>query len=88
MIEFLFWTSMRPDEMKVAAWEDIDMKMGLLQVRYNIDRRGQLKRPKAIVGNKAIELLPAARNVLRRQRKLNFMLQSRLETIHLRHNKR
>ncbi|HHQ4902480.1 TPA: tyrosine-type recombinase/integrase [Aeromonas veronii] len=88
MIEFLFWTGMRPGEMKAVAWEDIDMTMGLLKVRYNIDRLGQLKPPKTIAGNRTIELLPAAMKVLRRQRELTFMLPPRLETVHLRHNKR
>ncbi|MGL5089762.1 MAG: tyrosine-type recombinase/integrase [Aeromonas sobria] len=88
MIEFLFWTGMRPGEMKAVAWEDIDMTMGLLKVRYNINRLGQLKPPKTTAGNRTIELLPAAMDVLKRQRELTFMLQPRNEIMHLRHNKK
>ncbi|MFM5151270.1 tyrosine-type recombinase/integrase [Aeromonas hydrophila] len=87
MIEFLFWTGMRPGEMKALAWEDIDMTEGLIKVRYNINRLGHLKPPKTLAGYRTIELLPSAMAVLKRQRELTFMLPARAETLYMRHNK-
>ncbi|WP_421204628.1 hypothetical protein [Aeromonas enteropelogenes] len=88
MIAFLFWTGMRPGEMKALAWEDIDMVKGLLKVRYNINRLGQLKPPKTLAGYRTIGWLPQAMAVLRRQCELTFMLPPCLEVLHMRHNKK
>ncbi|MNF84115.1 Phage integrase family protein [compost metagenome] len=88
MIEFLFWTGIRPGEMKALAWEDIDMTEGMLKVHYNIYRLGQLKPPKTLAGYRTIELLPTAIAVLKRQREMTFMLPARLEVLHMRHNKK
>lgn len=87
MIAFLFWTGMRPGEMKALAWEDIDLEAGTARVRYNLNRAGQIKPPKTTAGVRTIELLPEAAAVLRRQRELTYMLPAQTEVIHLLHNK-
>ncbi|MFP2768093.1 tyrosine-type recombinase/integrase [Oceanisphaera sp. KMM 10153] len=87
MMSFLFWTGVRPGEMKALAWEDIDLTAGTARVRYNLNRAGQIKPPKTQAGQRIIELLPEALAVLKRQRELTYMLPAREEVIHLLHNK-
>ncbi len=87
MIEFLAWTGMRPGEMKALAWEDVDLEKGLIKVRYNINRKGQLKPPKTSAGIRTIEAMPKAIEVLKRQRSKTFMLPSINETVHLKFKK-
>lgn len=87
MIAFLFWTGLRPGEMKALAWEDVDLVAGTVRVRYNLNRVGQIKPPKTTAGARTIELLPEALAVLQRQRELTYMQPARDEVIHLLYNK-
>ena len=87
MIEFLAWSGLRPGEMKALAWEDLDLKKGILHVRYNINRKGQLKPPKTSAGIRKMELMPVALNALKRQREYSYMLPPINETVHLKHKR-
>lgn len=87
MIGFLFWTGMRPGEMKALAWEDVDLEAGTARVNYNLSRAGYIKPPKTKAGIRTIELLPAAVTILKRQRELTYMLPARDDVVHLLHNK-
>lgn len=87
MIQLLFWTGMRPGEMKALAWEDVDMEAGTAKVRYNLNRAGHIKPPKTLAGIRTIELLPEALNALKRQREVTFMHPARDEQIHFLQNK-
>ncbi|GAA3704019.1 site-specific integrase [Oceanisphaera sediminis] len=87
MIGFLFWTGMRPGEMKALAWEDVDLDAGTARVNYNLSRAGYIKPPKTKAGIRTIDLLPAAVTILRRQRELTYMLPERRDEVRLLHNK-
>jgi integrase len=88
MIELLAWSGLRPGEMKALAWEDLDLVKGILHVRYNINRKGQLKPPKTSAGIRKIELMPFALEVLKRQREKTFMLPALKETVHLKYKRK
>lgn len=87
MIEFLARSGMRPEEMKVLAWEDVELADGIVHVKYNLTRQGRLKPSKTQSGIRKVELMPAALTVLRRQRAKRFMLHSIIETIHYKLNR-
>lgn len=87
MITLMFWTGMRPGEMKALAWEDVDIEAGIVKVRYNLNRAGQIKPPKTIAGQRTLELLPEALNALKRQREITFMHPAKDEKIHFLQNK-
>ncbi|KZX00108.1 hypothetical protein JL49_13535 [Pseudoalteromonas luteoviolacea] len=87
MITFLAWSGMRPGEMKSLAWEDVDLVKGIAHVKYNINRKGQLKPPKTAAGIRKVELMPSALEVLKEQQEHTFMLPPIVETLHLKHGK-
>ena len=91
MIEFLAWTGLRPGEMKGLAWEDIfideENLTGHINVKFNLDRKGNLKTPKTRSGKRTVELLPATVKLLIAQKKRSFSLPAIDEVIHLRYKK-
>jgi integrase len=88
MIQFLAWTGLRPGEMKSLAWEDIDIDKRLIYLRTNIDRAGNLKKPKTAASVRTIELLPRALEALLEQKEYSFDLPPREEVMHLKNNKK
>ena len=91
MIEFLAWTGLRPGEMKGLSWEDIfideENLTGHINVKFNLDRKGNLKTPKTRSGKRTVELLPATVKLLIAQKKRSFSLPAIDEVIHLRYKK-
>ena len=88
MITLLAWSGMRPGEMKALAWEDIDLVKGIAHVKYNINRKGQLKPPKTSAGIRKIELMPKALEIIDEQRSFTFMHPPINETLHLKHGRK
>lgn len=87
MAKLLAWTGMRHGELKALAWEDINLKHRVIHVKYNLTRKGKLKPTKTRAGNRKIELLPAAVEVLKKQKEHSFKLPQRLEIINFRNQK-
>lgn len=87
MISFLFWSGVRPGEMKALAWEDVDFELGTVRIRYNLSRSGFIKPPKTQAGIRTIDLLPPALEVLKKQREVSYMLPPQKDLVNLLHNK-
>ncbi|MBM7455224.1 integrase [Oceanisphaera litoralis] len=87
MVGLLFWTGIRPGELKALAWEDVDLEAGTMRIRYSLSRGGHIKPPKTAAGVRTVDLLPPAVAILKRQRELTFMLPARKDEIRLLHNK-
>ena len=87
LIEFMAWSGLRPGEIKALAWEDLDLEKGILHVRYNINKKGQLKPPKTTASIRKVELMPVALEALKRQREHSYMLPLINETVHFKHKK-
>ncbi|MCF6442067.1 site-specific integrase [Pseudoalteromonas luteoviolacea] len=88
MTEFLAWSGLRPGEMKALAWEDVDLFKGIVHVKYNINRKGELKPPKTAAGIRKVELMPRALKVLKEQQEHTYMLAPINETLHLKHGRK
>jgi integrase len=91
MIEFLVWTGLRPGEMKALAWEDVFIdehkQTGYLKINCNLDRKGNLKKPKTRAGTRKVELLPTTVKLLTSQKEQSFHLPTINEVMHLKHRK-
>ncbi len=82
MIKFLAWTGMRPGELKALGWEEIDFDEGVINVKYNLTRKGNLKMVKTEAGVRVIELLPEALKVLKELKDVSYHLSAIEERIY------
>jgi len=73
MIEFSAWTGIRPGELKALAWEDVDLAAGIVHIKYNLNRGGQLKSPKTDASVRKVELMPVALEILKRQQAKTYL---------------
>lgn len=64
------YTGMRHGEICALAWEDIDLKAGTLSVRRNLAKVGEFTLPKTAAGERTINLIRPAIEILRDQSEL------------------
>ncbi len=62
--------------MLALAWEDVDLKAGVIHVRRNLTLEGRFKLPKTVSGERTINLLAPAVEALKRQQALTLMYPS------------
>jgi integrase len=74
IITTLAWTGMRVSEALALRWEDIRFEDNELQVRHQLDAKGQLKSPKTRSGRRTIPLLPIVAEEFREHRKQQLAL--------------
>ena len=87
MVTLLAWTGMRHGEIKALSWEDIDLSLNSIHVKYNLTRKGNIKLTKTKAGIRKIELLPAAKQVLLQLKELTFKVPAQLDIIHYKNHK-
>lgn len=87
MIELLALTGMRHGEISALAWEDIDFEKGILSVKHNLTRLGNVKAPKTPAGKRDIWLLPRAVDILMEQKLETYDKPSLKETLHFKNQK-
>lgn len=67
------YTGMRHGELCALAWEDIDLNRGTITVSRNLTAQGDFCMPKTISGERTIELIDPAIQVLKSQRAMTQM---------------
>ncbi|MDU5780275.1 MAG: site-specific integrase [Pantoea sp.] len=77
-------TGMRHGEICALAWEDIDLEAKTITVSRNLTPQGLFTPPKTEAGNRVINMLYAAAEVLRDQRELTRMYPQTPFTFHTR----
>jgi integrase len=68
------FTGLRLGELLGLTWADLDLDMGLVRVRKQLDRSGERVRPKTPFAAREVELMPALVRVLRTHRERRFAL--------------
>lgn len=72
IVTALAWTGLRVSEVLALRWDDIDFDDHDIRVRYQLDEKGELKRPKTKAGARSVPLLPVLETELREHRKQQF----------------
>ncbi|OHV12968.1 site-specific integrase [Kushneria phosphatilytica] len=75
LIQFAFWTGMRPSEYIALEWGDIDWQRMEIHVTKSITAaaRGEIEDTKTNAGRRVISLLPPAAEALKQQKAATFM---------------
>lgn len=79
LIQFMFWTGLRPSEAIALQWSDIDLKNGVIRVnKATTEATTKAKLvsevPKTQAGIREVKLLPSAKEALISQKQHTFML--------------
>lgn len=87
MIEIAAYTGLRHGELSALAWEDVDLEKGILSVKHNLTRKGNIKSPKTKTSKRDVWLLPNVISVLREQMLETFDKPALQETLHFKNQK-
>lgn len=71
LLQFWFFTGLRPSELMALEWDDIDFSKGLVHINKAIVLK-RLKKPKTKSGIREVMLLPPALQALQAQKPLTF----------------
>jgi len=74
LIEFGFWTGLRPSELFALSWSDVDLVTGTVHVCHSLTHHSEdLQDTKTSAGTRTVELLPPALAVLKSQKALTYL---------------
>jgi len=74
LIEFGFWTGLRPSELFALSWSDVDFVKGTIHVKHSLTRHSEeLQDTKTSAGTRTVQLLPPALKVLQAQKAFTFL---------------
>jgi integrase len=79
MIQFAFWTGLRPSETIALEWGDVDFIRGIVQIkRAKTFHAAKPERTKTNAGTREVKLLPPAMNALKAQKEHTLLLGGRI----------
>jgi integrase len=74
LIEFGFWTGLRPSELFALSWSDVDLVTGTVHVTHSLTLHAkELQDTKTSAGTRTVQLLPPALAVLKSQKALTYL---------------
>lgn len=74
LVEFAFWTGLRPSEYIALNWSDIDFINGYVDINKAVtDAAEEAEEPKTEASIRKVKLLPPALDALRRQKDYTFL---------------